>query len=267
MQSKMVAYTATDSVAVDIVGVSPHDSQTVSEDDMAQELLMALALKAVGELEQSGEWKTEEGRFACFNDHEPQDVTSDKPVRALIMFILRGESPQGVYVYFEIKPTARRRRPIVDSIKRQIRDHFQSDEQYDWPPAFTIQEFREKFPRTFSDWSLDEESCYAFLKAKGTSRETLAGIFQRSPGAALVPQNEVNPPFIEPDKAIYLLGVEVRCSNCFHSPLLTYAILTQAAKKAGAELATFSKQALLGVLGQFRCKRCGSKGPRLKAED
>jgi hypothetical protein len=229
---------------------------------------MNLALKAVEELQQSKEWRTgEEGRFSCFIDHEPQEVTGDTPVRALVMFILRGESPQGIYVYFEIRSTIRRRRPIVEEIKRQIREHFQSDERYDWPPAFTIQEFREKLPRTFSDWSLDEEFCYAALKTKGRSREALADIFQRAPGAALVPLNEVSPSLIEPNSAINLLGVEVRCANCWHAPVLTYAVLAHAAKKAGVELATFSKSELSSALGQFRCKRCGTKSPRLKIED
>ncbi len=227
---------------------------------MAKESLMNLAFKAVEELKQSDEWRTqEEGRFDCFIEHEPQEVTGDMPVRALIMFIMRGESPQGIYVYLEIRSTARPRRPIVEEIKRQIREHFQSDEQYYWPAAFSVLEFREKLPRTFTDWSPDEEFCYAVLKAKGRSREALADIFQRAPGAALVPPNEVSPPLVEPDSAINLLGVEVRCANCWHAPSLTYAVLAHAAKKAGVELAAFSKSELSSALGQFRCKRCGAK--------
>lgn len=234
---------------------------------MANESLKGLALVAVKELEESGEWETEEGRFACFIDHEPRKVTGDTPVRALIMFILRGESPQGIYVYLEIKPAVRRRRPIVEEIKRQIRLHFQSDEQYDWPPAFGPAEFREKFPRTFSDWSPGEEVCYAVLKAGGKSREALADIFQRAPGAALVPPKPVSPPPVAPDAAVNLLGTEVRCANCYHSPALTYAVLARAAEKAGAGLTAFSRSALSGALGQFRCKRCGSRGARLRVKD
>jgi hypothetical protein len=235
---------------------------------MANESLERLALAAVKELEESGEWRTEEGRFACFTDHEPRGrgAAGDAPVRALVMFILRGESPQGIYVYLTIKPTALRRH-IVEEIQHQIRQHFQSDEQYDWPPAFGLTEFREKFPRTFSDWTSDEEFCYAVLKAEGKSREALAGIFHRAPGAALVPPNEMSPPQVGPDAAVRLLGAEVSCANCYHSPPLTYAVLAHAAKNVGMELTAFSKTALSAALSQFRCKRCGSKGARLNAED
>jgi hypothetical protein len=233
---------------------------------MTNESLKGLALIAVKELQESGEWKTEEGRFVCFTDHEPQEGTGDTTVRALVMFILRGESPQGIYVYLEIKPTARRR-PVVEEIKHQIREHFRSDEKYDWPPAFGLTELREKFPRTFSDWLPGEEVCYTVLKAGGKSREALADIFQRAPGAALVPPNSVSPPSVGPDAAANLLGNEVRCANCYHSPPLTYAVLARAAEKSGAELAAFSRSALSGALGQFRCKRCGSKGARLRVED
>jgi len=233
---------------------------------MAIDSLRDLALKAVKELKESGEWKAKEDGLACFTDHEPGEVTDNSTVRALVMFILRGESPQGIYAYFEIKPTVRRRRPIVEEIKSQIREHFLSDDRYDWPAAFGITEFREKLPRTFSDWSPDEEFCYAAMKGKGKSREELAEIFQRAPGAALVPPHAIGAVTVETDSAIHLLGVEVRCVSCYHSTPLTYAILAHAAKKSGAEVKAFSKSVLEGVLGQFKCKRCGTKGPRLKVE-
>lgn len=230
---------------------------------MANHSLKDLAGAAVEELKESGEWDAEEDGLACFTDHEPEEVTDGAPVRALIMFILRGESPEGIYVYFEIKPAARRR-DLVEEIKRQIREHFRSDDRYDWPAAFAIKELREKLPRTFGDWSPDEEFCYAAMQGMGKSREELAGIFQRAPGAALVPPRAVGAVSVEPGSAIRLLGVEVRCAGCYHSTPLTYAILAHAAKKSGAEVTAFSQSALEGALGQFRCRRCGSKGPSLE---
>ncbi len=231
---------------------------------MADDSLRDLARKAVKELKESGEWEAEEDGLACFTDHEPEVVTGDSPVRTLVMFILRGEAPQGIYVYFEIKPSARRRRPIIEEIKRQIKEHFQSRDRYRWPVAFGLKEFREKLPRTFNDWSPDEEFCYAVLKAKGKSRQELAEIFQRAPGAALVPPHAVGAVTVETDSAIHLLGVEVRCVSCYHSTPLTYAILAHAAKKSGAGVTAFSQAALEGALGQFKCKMCGTKGPKLK---
>lgn len=223
------------------------------------------AWTAVEEMKQSGEWDAEEDGLACFADEVPKDPANGSPARTLILMILRGETPEGIFIYFA--PKYRTTRVNVEEVKRQIKAHFRSDERYDWPAAFTIEEFREKFPRTFSGWSAEEERCYAVMIASGKSRSELAEIFQRAPGAALVPPNAVSPPHVTPDRAINLLGVEVRCNKCYHAPPLTYAVLAHAAMKAGAEALTFSKSELAGRLGLFRCKRCGTKGTRLKVED
>jgi hypothetical protein len=225
--------------------------------------LIGYADAAIEELKRGEEWDAEEDAVSRFADYEPKTGTGGTRVRAVILIILRGETPEGIYVYFEPKPT--KTRANVEEVKKQIRAYFQDKRgRYEWPVAFTIGEVRRNFPRTYEDWSPGEELCYAVLRAKGKERAELAQIFQRAPGAALSPPHEVEPESVlAEDSAVKLLGAEVRCNNCHHSAELNYALLAHAAKKSGIDVQYFSTTTLIGALKQFKCLKCGLRSARI----
>jgi hypothetical protein len=234
---------------------------------MNETVLSDYAFAAIEELKVAAEWDAYEEAIACRVDYEPKDAPDNSPVRALILLILRGESPEGIYIYFQPNQDSSPKdaRANIDEIKRQIKAYLQDERhRYEWPVAFGIIEVRNYFPRTYEDWSPEEEFCYSVLLAKGKEREELAKIFQRVPGVALTPPNEVRPaPLIDPDSAINLLGIEVRCGNCHHSTKMNYALLAHAARKSGADISSFMKHALAEALKQFKCRKCGMKTARI----
>jgi hypothetical protein len=227
------------------------------------ESLLGYAQEAVKELKEAGEWDADEEALSIFTDYAPKNEITKLPLRAVILLILRGESPEGIYVYFE--PKAHNRPANVEEVKRQIRVYFQDgSHRYDWPVAFSVNQFREDFLRTYEDWSPEEEFCYAAMVAKGKARTEIAKIFQRLPGVALTPPHETEPaPAIAEDSAINLLGLEVRCGNCYHSRLITPTMLRHTAKKASANISAFSKSAFAEALKQFKCGKCGMKTAKI----
>jgi hypothetical protein len=215
-------------------------------------------------LKAAGEWVAHEDTVSYFADYEPKDAARGSSVRVIIILILRGESPEGIYVYFELKRQSTRAH--VEEVKRQIRAYFQDDaHRYEWPVAFTILEIRQNFQRTYEDWSPEEEVCYAAQVAKGKERSQLAEIFERLPGAAITPMRGVETlPNITADCAASLLGAELRCGSCGHSTLLQYGILQRLVQNTTTGILNLSKDLLLATVSRLVCKRCRAREAKIK---
>jgi hypothetical protein len=231
---------------------------------MDESTLKQYARTAVEELKAAGEWVAHEDTVSYFADYEPKDAARGSSVRVIIVLILRGESPEGIYVNFELKRQSTRAH--VEEVKRQIRAYFQDDDhRYEWPVAFTIHEIRQNFQRTYEDWSPEEEVCYAAQVAKGKERAQLAEIFERVPGAAITPMRGVETVTnIAADCAANLLGAELRCGSCGHSTVLHYGILQMVAKKNTISILSLSKDSLLATVSRLVCKLCHAREAKIK---
>lgn len=231
---------------------------------MDESTLKQYAWTAVEELKAAGEWVAHEDTVSYFADYEPKDAERGSSVRVIIVLILRGESPEGIYVNFELKRQSTRAH--VEEVKRQIRAYFQDDDhRYEWPVAFTIHEIRQNFQRTYEDWSPEEEVCYAAHVAEGKARTQLAEIFERLPSAAITPMRGVETsPNITVDCAASLLGAELRCGSCGHSTMLQYSLLQRATKNTSTSILNFSKDSLLAIISRLVCKRCRAREAKIK---
>jgi hypothetical protein len=109
------------------------------------------AEKAIKELKESGEWDGYEERINYDFDYEPKNA----PSRALILIILRGETPETILINLELTQTSgkSRARTHIKEIKRQIKIYFSSGthREREWPEAFTIREVLRNYP-VISNW-------------------------------------------------------------------------------------------------------------------
>ena len=103
--------------------------------------MKALADKAVKELKAADEWDGNEERISYLTEVYPPS----SPRRALILLILRGESPESILVKLELKGS---RADRIEEIKRQIRAYFEGDTHHKrrQPEEFIIKQYLENYP-------------------------------------------------------------------------------------------------------------------------
>jgi hypothetical protein len=90
------------------------------------------------------------------------------------------------------------------------------------------------------------------LKARGLKAEELVRLFERPPGAALSPpENLVDPLEFSEEAAAHLLGERVTCGSCSYSASLRYGLIAQAAKVAGLSLLNMTQAKLALTLRQW----------------
>jgi hypothetical protein len=89
---------------------------------------------AIKEMKEAGEWDSEEERINYLFDCYPPKT----PARALILVILRGESPETILINLELK--SKKKRDLINAIKEQIKTYFESAAHKNtWMPnVFTL---------------------------------------------------------------------------------------------------------------------------------
>src|SRR4051812_27587750 len=109
---------------------------------------------AVKELKESGKWGGYEERINYYYDFK-RTRGNTPSVRAIILIILRGETPETIPVWFETSGahTSDSCRRDIDEIKRQITDYFDGpDRTFDiYEQFFTISDLLERRP-DIAEW-------------------------------------------------------------------------------------------------------------------
>jgi hypothetical protein len=105
---------------------------------------------AIQELKESGQWDGYEDHISLVCDQAPKK----SPSRALLLIILRGESPEIIPIKLELKSSKRSKtKAYVEDIKGQILSYFASSTHRlgEFPKAFTIKEALDHYP-DIRDW-------------------------------------------------------------------------------------------------------------------
>lgn len=106
--------------------------------------------RAIAELKQSGGWDAYEERISLVWDQSPKK----SPSRALLLIILRGESPETIPIKLDLKSSKRSyAKAYVEDIKEQLLSYFASatHRTSEFPKAFTIKEVLTHYPE-IRDW-------------------------------------------------------------------------------------------------------------------
>ena len=99
--------------------------------------------RAIKELKQSGQWAAYEERI----NHDYDYVLKQSPSRALLLIILRGESPETIPIRLQFT-SSRRSKAYVEDIKEQLIGYFASATHRtgEFPKAFTVKEVLKHYP-------------------------------------------------------------------------------------------------------------------------
>lgn len=106
--------------------------------------------RAIRELKQSGMWSASEDRINYDCDYAPKR----SPARALLLIILRGETPETIPIRLELQSSKRSNaQRYVEDIKRELLIYFASDthRRSESPKAFTVRDVLKHYPE-ISDW-------------------------------------------------------------------------------------------------------------------
>jgi len=226
----------------------------------ADDRLGRLAARAVRELKRDGKWDGREEGFAYKCGADPD--TS----RAAVLYILRGESPQAIFVELDLQREWKKSiaRSCINEIKAQIESFFTDDNRYDWPEGFSLEELRRSFPRLLVPWSADENLCLNTvarrLLPEQLSEEQLAAIFQRPSQSIRRARSSFSRAApIDDSRAVNFLGASIRCENCSHATILKYATLEIIAARTSVRVFEISTTALREMVAHFRCQKCNLK--------
>ena len=111
--------------------------------------------RAIKKLKQSGQWAAYEERINYDYDYVPKQ----SPSRALLLIILRGESPETIPIRLQLKSSRRSNATAyVEDIKEQLISYFASETHRtrEFPKAFSIKEVLNHYPE-ISDWFFQSE--------------------------------------------------------------------------------------------------------------
>jgi hypothetical protein len=111
--------------------------------------------RAVKELKDAEEWDGHEERINNQFTYEPENIPSGEMARAIVLIILRAESPEVIPVWFEMNTAIRKSivRANIEEIKKQIKTYFTSETHHkcQQPKIFTIKEVLRDYPK-ISNW-------------------------------------------------------------------------------------------------------------------
>ena len=108
------------------------------------------AERAIMELKRSGDWDGYEEHINIHLDYAPKR----SPSRALLLIILRGETPETIPIRLEISsPRRSNAHRYVEDIKQQLLTYFANETHRtsEFPKAFTIKEVLKHYPE-IRDW-------------------------------------------------------------------------------------------------------------------